>query len=63
KTLTKLCQEILIERLIKTIFLWVENSNNVAIRLYKKLGFVEDSTIFATYCDRRTNKNIEKKED
>ncbi len=54
KTLTKLCQEILTDRLIKMIFLWVEKSNQGAIQLYKKLGFEEDSTIFATYCDRRS---------
>ncbi|MHA1994198.1 MAG: GNAT family N-acetyltransferase [Candidatus Hodarchaeales archaeon] len=54
KTLTKLCQEILIDNLITRIYLWVENSNEVAIKLYKKLGFVEDSKIYATYCDRKS---------
>ncbi len=51
KTLTKLCQEILIDRLIREIYLWVESSNDAAIQLYKKLGFMEDTTIYATYCD------------
>ena len=50
-TLTKLCQELLSNQLIKELFLWVEDSNEPAINLYEKMGFVQDSRIFATFCD------------
>jgi len=50
-TLTKLCQELLSNLLIKELFLWVENSNQPAIKLYQKMGFVKDNEIFATFCD------------
>ncbi len=51
KTLTKLCSEILIDKQIKNIYLWVEESNKSAIQLYKKLGFIEESKLYAIYCD------------
>ena len=51
RTMTKLCQDLLASKLIKFIYLWVDSSNTPAINLYKKLGFVEKSKIFATYCD------------
>ncbi|MHA1541528.1 MAG: GNAT family N-acetyltransferase [Candidatus Hodarchaeales archaeon] len=50
-TLSKLCQELLTNMLIKELFLWVEDSNESAINLYEKIGFIEDNKIFATYCD------------
>jgi len=50
-TLTKLCQELLANMLIEELFLWVEDSNEPAIKLYKKMGFVKDNEIFATFCD------------
>jgi hypothetical protein len=50
-TLTKLCQELLTNLLIKELFLWVEDSNDPAIKLYEKLGFIKDNRIFATFCD------------
>lgn len=50
-TLTKLCQELLSNLLIKELFLWVEDSNGPAIKLYEKIGFVKDNEIFATFCD------------
>jgi GNAT superfamily N-acetyltransferase len=51
RTLTKLCQDLLALKLIKSIYLWVEKSNTPAINLYKKMGFIEKSRIHATYCD------------
>lgn len=50
-TVTKLCQHLLAELLIKRIFLWVEETNQPAINLYEKLGFIKDKTIYATFCD------------
>ena len=50
-TLAKLCQELLANMLIKELFLWVEDSNESAINLYKKIGFKQDNKIFATFCD------------
>ena len=50
-TVTKLCQHLLAELLIREIFLWVEETNQPAINLYKKLGFIKDKTIYATFCD------------
>jgi len=53
-TLTKLCQELLSNLLIQDLFLWVEDSNEAAIKLYEKIGFVKDNKIFATFCDLKT---------
>lgn len=53
-TLSKLCQELLSNLLIKELFLWVEDSNEAAIKLYEKMGFVKDNKIFATFCDLQT---------
>ena len=50
-TVTKLCQHLLADLLIRRIFLWVEESNRPAISLYENLGFIKDKTIFATFCD------------
>ena len=50
-TLTKLCQELLANMLIKELYLWAEDSNESAISLYEKIGFKVDNKIFATFCD------------
>ncbi len=52
-TVTKLCQHLLADLLIRKLFLWVEESNLPAINLYEKLGFRKDKTIFATFCDKK----------
>jgi hypothetical protein len=51
RTMTKLCQHLLASMLVKSIYLWVDSANIPAINLYKKLGFVEKSKIYAIYCD------------
>lgn len=50
-TLSKLCQELLANKLVKELFLWVEDSNESAINLYEKIGFIKDDKVFATFCD------------
>ncbi|MHA2173258.1 MAG: GNAT family N-acetyltransferase [Candidatus Hodarchaeales archaeon] len=50
-TVTKLCQHLLADLLIRKIFLWVEETNRPAINLYEDLGFIKDKTIYATFCD------------
>ena len=51
KTMTRLCQELLTDLLIKRLILWVDKDNTAAKTLYEKLGFIRDSEIYATYCD------------
>ncbi|MFX0013748.1 MAG: GNAT family N-acetyltransferase [Promethearchaeota archaeon] len=51
KTVGVLCKELFLRYDISNIFLWVEDSNMAAKKLYRKLGFSEEAKVFTTYCD------------
>ncbi len=51
---SKLCKELFTKFEIKNIFLWVEEINFAAIKMYNNLGFKEDVKIYTTYCDLKS---------
>lgn len=55
KTVGVLCKELFSRYESSNIFLWVEETNQAAQNLYKKLGFSEEGRIYATYCDQKTS--------
>lgn len=52
-TTSKLCKELFTKYKIKQIFIWVEENNQAARKMYHTLGFQEDSRVFTTYCDQK----------
>ena len=54
-TTSKLCNELFTEYDIQHIFIWVEENNKAARKMYDRLGFQEDSKIFTTYCNQKKN--------
>lgn len=54
-TTSKLCKELFTNYKIKQIFIWVEEDNQAAKKMYRKLGFQEESRVFTTYCDQKTD--------
>ncbi|MFX1507605.1 MAG: GNAT family N-acetyltransferase [Promethearchaeota archaeon] len=50
-TVGLLCKELFSRYHIKNIFLWAEESNLAARKLYKKIGFSEETKFALTYCD------------
>jgi hypothetical protein len=54
-TVSKLCKKLFSKYEVKDIFLWVEEVNFAAIRMYNNLGFKEDAKIYSTYCDLKSN--------
>jgi hypothetical protein len=54
-TVSKLCRELFSKYEVKYIFLWVEEINFAAIKMYNNLGFKEDVEIYTTYCDLKSS--------
>jgi ribosomal protein S18 acetylase RimI-like enzyme len=53
QTVAVLCNELFSRYHLSDIFLWVEDTNKAALKLYDKLGFKKDALIYATYCDQK----------
>ncbi len=49
---SKIC-EIIFENDIDQIFLWVEERNIPAVKIYKKLGFIVTDKVRSNYCTRK----------
>ncbi|MHA1974609.1 MAG: GNAT family N-acetyltransferase, partial [Candidatus Hodarchaeales archaeon] len=51
ETLSKLIKELFTITKVHEVFLWVEKDNIAAKNLYLKMGFIQESEIFVTYCN------------
>ncbi len=52
-TVGKLCESLFHQYKVQDIVLWVDESNQIAQKLYEKLGFTIEGSFYATYCDKK----------